>query len=52
VQAEADEARACLRFNEQIAAKADISYGAFVRSEPKLETASSPPTAIPCASTA
>ena len=37
VQAEADEARACLRFNEQIAAKADISYGAFVRSEPKLD---------------
>src|SRR6516164_6757347 len=37
VQAEADEARACLRFNEQIAAKADISYGAFVRTEPKLD---------------
>src|SRR5215469_3633120 len=37
VQAEADEARACLRFNEQIATKADISYGAFVRSEPKLD---------------
>jgi len=37
VQAEADEARACLRFNEQIAAKADISYGAYVRSEPKLD---------------
>jgi len=37
VQAEADEARASLRFNEQIAAKADISYGAFVRSEPKLD---------------
>jgi uncharacterized protein YfaS (alpha-2-macroglobulin family) len=37
VQAEAEEARACLRFNEQIAAKADISYGAFVRSEPKLD---------------
>src|SRR6516164_8154161 len=36
-QAEADEARACLRFNEQIAAKADISYGAYVRSEPKLD---------------
>src|SRR6516162_9145975 len=37
VQAEADEARACLRFNEQVSAKADISYGAYVRSEPKLD---------------
>src|SRR5215472_7438277 len=37
VQAESDTARACLRFNEQIAAMSDISYGAFVRSEPKLE---------------
>ena len=37
VQAEADAARACLRFNEKIATKADISYSAFVRSEPKLE---------------
>jgi len=37
VQAEAEAARACLRFNEQIAAKSDISYGAFVRSEPKLD---------------
>src|SRR6516164_9806970 len=37
VQAEADAARACLRFNEQIAAKADISYGAYVRTEPKLD---------------
>src|SRR6516165_2276338 len=37
VQAEADAARACLRFNEQIATKSDISYGAFVRSEPKLD---------------
>src|SRR5438132_1676422 len=37
VQAEADVARACLRFNEKIAAKGDISYGAFVRSEPKLD---------------
>src|SRR5215470_8677376 len=37
VQGEADAARACLRFNEQIATKADISYGAFVRSEPKLD---------------
>src|SRR6266446_3426195 len=37
VQAEADAARACLRFNEKIATKADISYSAFVRSEPKLD---------------
>ena len=37
VQAESDAARACLRFNEQIATKSDISYGAFVRSEPKLD---------------
>src|SRR6516164_5837390 len=37
VQGEADEARACLRFNEQVSAKADISYGAYVRSEPKLD---------------
>ena len=37
VQAEADAARACLRFNEQIATKSDISYGSFVRSEPKLD---------------
>jgi uncharacterized protein YfaS (alpha-2-macroglobulin family) len=37
VEAEADAARACLRFNEQIATKRDISYGAFVRSEPKLD---------------
>ena len=37
VQAEADAARACLRFNEQIATKGDISYSAFVRSEPKLD---------------
>src|SRR6516225_6079049 len=37
VQAEAETARACLRFNEQVSAKADISYGAYVRSEPKLD---------------
>jgi hypothetical protein len=37
VQAEAEAARACLRFNEQIATKSDISYSAFVRSEPKLD---------------
>src|SRR5205085_6634295 len=29
VQAEADVARACLRFNEKIATKSDLSYGAF-----------------------
>jgi uncharacterized protein YfaS (alpha-2-macroglobulin family) len=37
VQAEADAARACLRFNEQITTKSDVSYSAFVRSEPKLD---------------
>ncbi|MBV8130934.1 MAG: hypothetical protein JO282_00275 [Alphaproteobacteria bacterium] len=37
VQAEAEAARACLRFNEQIATRSDISYSAFVRSEPKLD---------------
>src|SRR3984893_14192997 len=37
VQAEADNARACLRFNEKIATKSDLSYGAFVRSDPKLD---------------
>jgi uncharacterized protein YfaS (alpha-2-macroglobulin family) len=37
VQAEADAARTCLRFNEQISTKSDVSYGAFVRSEPKLD---------------
>src|SRR2546428_11580310 len=36
IQAEADTARACLRLNEKIAAKSDLSYGAFVRSEPAL----------------
>src|SRR5262249_4041688 len=36
VQAEADAARACLRFNEKISAKGDISYSAFVRSAPNL----------------
>src|SRR5213079_1790670 len=38
VQAEADLARACLRMNEKIAPKADLSYGAFVRSEPALDS--------------
>jgi uncharacterized protein YfaS (alpha-2-macroglobulin family) len=37
VQAEADAARACLRFNEAIATRADISYSAFVRTDPKLD---------------
>jgi uncharacterized protein YfaS (alpha-2-macroglobulin family) len=37
IQAEADTARACLSMNEKIAPKADLSYGAFVRSEPTLD---------------
>src|SRR5437773_3275314 len=37
IQAEAEAGRACLRFNEKIAAKGDISYDTFVRSEPKLD---------------
>jgi len=37
VEAEADAARACLRFNEPIATKGDISYGAYVRSTPNLD---------------
>src|SRR5438067_1952047 len=37
VQAEADTPRACLQLNEKIAPKADLSYGAFVRSEPALD---------------
>ena len=37
IQAEGDTARACLRMNEKIAPKADLSYGAFVRSEPALD---------------
>src|SRR5947207_3966405 len=37
IQAEADTPRACLRMNEKIAPKADLSYGAFVRSEPALD---------------
>jgi uncharacterized protein YfaS (alpha-2-macroglobulin family) len=36
VEAEADNARACLRFNEPIATKGDVSYGAYVRSTPEL----------------
>src|SRR6266851_2324380 len=42
VQAEAEWGRACLRFNEPIgtklgSTKGDVSYGSFVRSEPKLD---------------
>jgi uncharacterized protein YfaS (alpha-2-macroglobulin family) len=37
VQAEAEWGRACLRFNEPIATKGDISHASFVRSEPKLD---------------
>ena len=34
IAAEADSPRACLRFNEKIAARADLSYGDFVRATP------------------
>ncbi|HWB51101.1 MAG TPA: MG2 domain-containing protein, partial [Stellaceae bacterium] len=37
VEAEAEVARACLRFNEPIATKGDISYGAYVRATPGLD---------------
>src|SRR5271165_1922170 len=37
VQAEAEWGRVCLRFNETIASKGDLSYGPFVRSEPPLD---------------
>jgi uncharacterized protein YfaS (alpha-2-macroglobulin family) len=37
VQAESEWGRACLRFNEAITAKSEISYGSFVRSEPPLD---------------
>src|SRR5439155_6622570 len=37
IQAEAEWGRTCLRFNEPIAAKGDLSYGSFVRSEPGLD---------------
>src|SRR5271166_5959458 len=37
VQAEADAARACLRFNEEIGTKGGVAHGSFVRSEPKLD---------------
>jgi hypothetical protein len=34
IAAEADSPRACLRFNEKIATKADLSYGDYVRATP------------------
>ena len=37
VQAEADQARACLRFNKPVGSRGDISYDTYVRSEPPLD---------------
>src|SRR5437868_2485806 len=37
VQAEAEWGRACLRFNETVEHKGDVSYGSFVRSQPPLD---------------
>src|ERR1700730_15891149 len=37
VQAEAERGRACLRFNETVEHKGDVSYGSFVRSQPPLD---------------
>src|SRR5438270_6332529 len=37
VQAEAEWGRACLKFNEAISRKGDLSYGSFVRSDPPLD---------------
>src|ERR1700719_1918755 len=37
VQAEAGWGRACLRFNETVEHKGDVSYGSFVRSQPPLD---------------
>jgi uncharacterized protein YfaS (alpha-2-macroglobulin family) len=37
VEAEAETARACLAFNEPIAVKGDVSYGAYVRATPNLD---------------
>src|SRR5262249_14845808 len=31
------EARFCLRFNEKVATRSDITYGGFVRTEPNLD---------------
>ena len=36
ISAEADAPRACLRFNERIATRADLSYGDYVRATPDL----------------
>src|SRR3954454_4893028 len=37
IQAEAEAGRACLRFNEKIGTRGDISYDTFVRSQPPLD---------------
>ncbi|HWD59079.1 MAG TPA: hypothetical protein VG308_12405, partial [Stellaceae bacterium] len=37
VESEAETARACLRFNEPIATKGGVSYGAYVRTTPNLD---------------
>src|SRR5689334_2811691 len=37
VEADAEWGRACLKFNEDIARKSDLSYGTFVRSQPPLD---------------
>src|SRR5207237_8016962 len=37
VQAEAEWGRACLRYNETVEHKGDVSYGSFVRSQPPLD---------------
>ncbi|MBV9863513.1 MAG: alpha-2-macroglobulin family protein [Alphaproteobacteria bacterium] len=37
IEAEADGARACLRFNEKVGTGADLSYGALVRAEPNFD---------------
>src|SRR5271168_3211608 len=37
IQGEAEWGRACLRFNETIEHKGDVSYGSFVRSQPPLD---------------
>ncbi len=36
IASEADTPRACLRFNEKIATKADLSYGDYIRAKPDL----------------
>src|SRR5438132_7825073 len=37
VQAEGEWGRTCVRFNEAVLTKGDISYGSFVRSQPQLD---------------